>query len=173
MNILTIQPSDNPQQVITMSTARTADAIDAALLRVLSKDPNATNVAIAEATGLARNTVRARLSRYAKDQTLRSFERRIDPAFLGYPLRAYIITKVTQRKLTFIGDALRAVPEVLEVHGLTGVADLLIHVVARDADDLYRIAGRILLIDGVKRTNTGLVMRELVDYRIAQIIDPK
>ena len=117
--------------------------------------------------------MRARLSRYAKDQTLRSFERRSTRPFSGYPLRAYIITKVTQRKLTSIGDALRAIPEVLEVHGLTGVADLLIHVVARDADDLYRIAGRILHIDGVKRTNTGLVMRELVDYRIAQIIDPK
>ncbi len=147
-----------------------ADAIDTALLEALVANPDATNLAIAESTGLARNTVRARLSRYKEQNVLRSFERRIDPAFLGYPLRAYIVTTVVQRKLDIVGQALAQIPEVLEVHGLTGVSDLLVHVVARDADDLYRVAGNILGIDGVKRTNTGLVMRELVHYRVAQLI---
>ncbi|MFF1880668.1 Lrp/AsnC family transcriptional regulator [Pseudarthrobacter sp. NPDC058196] len=149
---------------------RRADAIDAALLRALIDDPDATNIAVAEATGLARNTVRSRLSRYAEEQTLRTFERRIDPAFLGYPLSAYVVTKVTQRKLTSVSQALGDIPEVIEVQGLSGLNDLLVYVVARDADDLYRVAGRILATDGVKRTNTGLVMRELVSYRISQLI---
>ncbi|GAB3134678.1 Lrp/AsnC family transcriptional regulator [Marisediminicola antarctica] len=156
--------------MVTMHTNRTADGIDAAILAALTRDPDATNIAVAEHTGLARNTVRTRLARYTRERTLRSFERRIDPAFLGYPLRAYVVTKVTQRKLTGIGEALAEVPEVIEVHGLTGVSDLLIHVVGRDANDLYRIAGRILSIDGVKRTSTGLVMQELMGYRIAQLI---
>lgn len=154
-----------------MSKERRADAIDAALLRALIKDPDATNIAVAESTGLARNTVRARLVRYAEEQTLRTLERRIDPAFLGYPLSAYVVTKVMQRKLASVAHALSEIPEVLEVQGLSGINDLLVHVVARDADDLYRVAGRILDTDGVKRTNTGLVMRELVGYRIAQLID--
>ena len=42
--------------------------------------------------------------------------------------------------------------------------------VATDADDLYRIAGQILAIEGVERTNTALVMRELVDYRLTPLI---
>jgi DNA-binding Lrp family transcriptional regulator len=114
--------------------------------------------------------VRARRARYAEERALRSFERRIDPAFLGYPMRAFIVTTVKQRKLAQVATTLAEVPEVLQVHGLSGVADLLVHVVARDADDLYRIAGRILAIDGVKRTSTGLVMGELVEYRVAQLI---
>jgi DNA-binding Lrp family transcriptional regulator len=153
-----------------MSIQRRADGIDAAVLHALIENPEATNIAIAESTGLARNTVRSRLGRYVQEQTLRTFERRIDPAFLGYPLSAYVITKVTQRKLTAVSEALRDIPEVIEVQGLSGINDLLVHVVARDADDLYRVAGRILDTDGVKRTNTGLVMRELVSYRIAQLI---
>lgn len=148
-----------------------ADSIDAALLRALIKNPEATNIAIAETTGLARNTVRARLGRYVEEQALRTFERRIDPAFLGYPLSAYVVTKVVQRKLASVAESLGEIPEVLEVQGLSGINDLLVHVVARDADDLYRIAGRILDTDGVKRTNTGLVMRELISYRIAQLIE--
>ena len=46
-----------------------------------------------------------------------------------------------------------------------------VNVVARDADDLYRIAGRILDIDGVEKTTTGLVMRQLVDYRLTPLLE--
>lgn len=153
-----------------MDRSRTADDIDAALLRALIANPDATNLALAEATGLARNTVRARLARYAAEQSLRSFERRIDPAYLGFPLEAFILTTVKQRNLSTISVTLADVPEVIQVHGLSGVPDLLVHVVARDADDLYRIAGRILDIDGVRRTTTGLVMGEFVEHRMAQLI---
>lgn len=153
-----------------MDTSRTADEIDATLLRALVANPDATNLALAETTGLARNTVRARLARYADEGSLRSFDRRIDPAFLGFSLEAFVLVTVKQRKLAAISATLARVPEVMQVHGLSGVADLLVHVVARDADDLYRIAGRILDIDGVKRTTTGLVMGEFVPYRIVQLI---
>jgi DNA-binding Lrp family transcriptional regulator len=46
----------------------------------------------------------------------------------------------------------------------------MVHVVAADADDLYRIARQILAIPGVERTNTALVMRELADYRITPLL---
>ncbi|GAA1208162.1 Lrp/AsnC family transcriptional regulator [Rhodoglobus aureus] len=154
-----------------MIERRVADKIDAALLRNLIADPDMTHLALAEAAGLARNTVRARLTRYKDEKSLFSFQSRIDPAFLGFPLRAYVVTRVTQRKLTSVGEALAAIPEVIEVCGLSGITDLLVQVVARDADDLYRVAGSILSIKGVKRTSTGLVMRELVSYRIEQLIE--
>ncbi|MGN7977871.1 Lrp/AsnC family transcriptional regulator [Microbacterium sp. 22195] len=153
-----------------MSSTRTADRTDRELLRRLIRTPGATIVALAESAGLARNTVRARLSRYDEDGTLRSFQRRIAPAALGYPLSAYVLTRVTQRKLDQVGEALSEIPEVIEVLGLSGITDLMIQVVARDADDLYRVAGRILGVDGVKRTSTGLVMREMVPYRIQQLL---
>nr|WP_256985375.1 Lrp/AsnC family transcriptional regulator [Rhodococcus sp. 06-1059B-a] len=146
------------------------DRIDAQLLRALVRSPRATIMAIAESTGLSRNTVQARLAKLDHSAALRSFERRINPATVGYPLQAYILTSVTQRRLNDVGTALENVPEVLEVQGLSGVADLLILVVARDADDLYRIAGDILDIKGVKRTTTALVMRHMVDYRIDQLL---
>ncbi len=155
-----------------MANARyVVDDIDVRLLHALTKDPRATVVALAEATGLARNTVHSRLTRFDRDGVLRSFERRIEPAALGYPLTAFILVTVTQRKLGAIADALACVPEVIEVNGLSGVTDLLVHIVARDADDLYRIAGRILDIDGVEKTTTGLVMRRLVDYRLTPLIE--
>ncbi|ORJ57075.1 Lrp/AsnC family transcriptional regulator [Mycobacterium simiae] len=152
------------------SSQRMVDDTDARILRALVAAPRATAVALAQTTGLARNTVHARLARLESGGVLQSFERRIDPGALGYPLTAFVMVTVTQRKLDRIGDALAGVPEVLEVHGLSGVTDLLVHVVARDADDLYRLAGQILDIDGVEKTTTGLVMRRLVDYRLGPLL---
>ena len=157
-----VHPSDASPEPI--------DDIDARLLLALADNPRGTALALAEAAGLSRNTVQARLARFAERGVLTAFERRIDPAALGYPLTAYVTVTVVQRLLTPVAEALAAVPEVLEVQGMTGEGDLLVQVVARDTDDLYRIAGRLLAIDGIERTTTSLVMRRLVDYRITQLI---
>ncbi|MGW1743977.1 Lrp/AsnC family transcriptional regulator [Nocardia sp. NPDC001965] len=154
-----------------MPRTNVADSIDVRILVALSEDPRATVLALADRTGLSRNTVQARLARFEQKGMLHSFERRIDPAALGYPLAAFILTTVTQRELSAIADALVNIPEVLQVHGLSGVTDLLIQVVAQDADDLYRIAGQILDVYGVEKTTTALVMRPLVDFRLNPLLD--
>jgi DNA-binding Lrp family transcriptional regulator len=146
------------------------DQTDARLLLALAEHPRAATIALAERTGLSRNTVQARLGKLEQHGPLGSFERRIDPASLGYPLTAFITTQVTQRQLDDVGRALSAIPEVLQVHGISGQIDLLVHVVAADADDLYRIAGQILAIPGVERTSTALVMRQLVNYRVTPLL---
>ncbi|WP_240197315.1 Lrp/AsnC family transcriptional regulator [Nonomuraea lactucae] len=158
------------KEVRKMPRTNKVDAIDAALLLALIENPQATTVALAQQVGVSRNTAHARLGRFEGNRTLESLERRIAPEALGYPLTAFITTQVTQRLLDDVAAALRAIPEVLQVHGISGQIDLLVHAVAVDADDLYRIAGQILAIPGVERTNTALVMRELVDYRIAPLL---
>jgi DNA-binding Lrp family transcriptional regulator len=146
------------------------DDIDARLLRALIENPRGTAVALAEQAGLSRNTVQARLARLEERGVLAGVERRIEPAALGYPLTAYVTVVVVQRLLDPVAEALAAIPEVLEVVGISGQGDLQVQVVARDADDLYRIAGRLLAIEGVERTTTSLVMRRLLDRRVAQLL---
>lgn len=153
-----------------MPSADRIDAIDARLLRALAEQPRATVVGLAERLGLSRNTVQARLGRLERHGALDSFERRINPAALGYPLTAFVTIRVTQRRLDDVGAALADIPEVLQVQGVAGQTDLLVQVVAADADDLYRIAGQILAIPWVERTDTALVMRELVTYRIDPLL---
>jgi DNA-binding Lrp family transcriptional regulator len=147
------------------------DTTDARLLLALVTQPRASAITLAGQAGLSRNTVQARLARLEERGVLSSFERQVPPAVLGYPLTAYITTQVTQRRLDEVAAALASIPEVLRVDGISGQTDLLVHAVAADADDLYRIAGQILAIPGVERTNTALVMRELVSYRITPLLE--
>ena len=76
------------------------DGHDARLLLALAQDPRATVLALAEQVGLSRNTVQARLARLEERGVLGSFERRIDPAALGYPLTAFVSVQLVQQRLT-------------------------------------------------------------------------
>ncbi|MCW2695893.1 MAG: Transcriptional regulator, AsnC family [Modestobacter sp.] len=147
------------------------DATDARLLLALSGDPRATVLALSQQLGLARNTVQARLARLEASGALTPFERRVRPEALGYRLGAYVTVQVVQRSLTDVSAALAQIPEVLEVIGLSGVADLLVQVVAVDADDLWRISEQVLAIPGVQRTDTNLALRRFVDHRMTPLLD--
>lgn len=152
------------------TTEPTLDATDARLLLELIANPRATGVELATRLGLSRNTVQARLSRWEASGVLGSFERRVEPRALGYPLNAFVAVVVDQHRLDPVVDELAEIPEVTEVCGMTGPTDLTVRVVACDADDLYRITGQILKIPGVQRTNMALIMRELVGPRIAPLL---
>ncbi|ANZ25772.1 AsnC family transcriptional regulator [Rhodococcus sp. WB1] len=147
------------------------DATDARLLLELARTPRATGVELSQRLGLSRNTVQARLARWDAEGVLGSFERRVDPRALGYPLAAFVATRVDQHRLDAVVAALAQIPEVTEVYGMTGQTDLSVKVVARDAEDLYRLAGQILEIPGVERTNMALVMRELVGPRTTPLLE--
>lgn len=155
----------------TLSSVTGIDATDARLLLALSDDPRATVMALSQALGLARNTVQARLARLESGGVLDPFERRVRPEALGYRLGAYITATVVQTSLAEVSAGLADIPEVLEVIGLSGAADLLVQVVAVDADDLWRISEQVLAIPGVQRTDTNLALRRFVDHRMTPLLE--
>ena len=156
---------------VRLSNMPDVDGTDARLLLALAEDPRASVMSLSQRLGLARNTVQARLTRLEASGALAPLDRRVRPEALGYRLGAYITVQVMQRGLSEVSDALAHIPEVLEVTGLSGVADLLVQVAAKDADDLWRITEQVLAIPGVQRIDTALAMRRFVDHRIAPLLE--
>jgi DNA-binding Lrp family transcriptional regulator len=142
------------------------DSVDLDLLRALADDPRATVVALAERLGLSRNTVQARMGRLERADVLLSYERSLSTAALGFPIDAFISVTVRQVDLPRISADLAQVPEVVHAHGLSGPVDLLVRVACRDAQHLFETDARILSIEGVERTETSLVMDEVIPYRV-------
>lgn len=159
-------PKTGSQSLLMSRTMASLDHVDLELLAALSEDPRATVVALAERLRLSRNTVQARMARLDKAGVFRSFERSISTAALGFPLEAFLAIGVRQVDLPRITAELASVPEVVQVHGLSGQTDLLALVACRDARHLFDVDARILGIEGVERTETSLVMSEAVPYRV-------
>jgi DNA-binding Lrp family transcriptional regulator len=146
------------------------DATDARILLAMGDDARLSGVELAQRLGLSRNTVQSRLARLESGGMLGSVDRRVQQRALGYPLTAFVAARVDQHRLHEIEVALTGIPEVVEVHGIAGGSDVMIRIVARDADDLYRIAGVILASPGIERTEVALSMREMVPYRTAPLL---
>jgi transcriptional regulator, AsnC family len=147
------------------------DRVDLELLSALADDHRATVVALAERLGLSRNTVQARMARLERSGVFSSFERTLSPAVLGFPIEALISVTLRQVDTPRITERIAEIPEVIQAHGMSGQVDLLVRVAARDTQHLFAVDARILEIDGVERTETSLVMGEVIGYRVRPILE--
>lgn len=147
------------------------DRVDLDLLKALADDHRATVVALADRLGLSRNTVQARMARLERSGVFQSFERAMSPAALGLPIEAMVSVIVRQADIPRITAEIAEIPEVIQTHGLSGQIDLMVRVAARDTQHLFDVDARILSIEGVERTETSLVMGEVIGYRIRPILE--
>ena len=117
--------------------------------------------------GVARGTVQARLDRLADRGVITGYGPDVDPAALGYEVTAFITLEIRQAGgHDPVAERLAAIPEVLEVHTITGAGDMLCRVVARTNADLQRVLDAIVSAEGVVRSATLISLATQVPYRI-------
>lgn len=146
------------------------DETDKRILLAMDEDPRIPTMMLAQRLGLARGTVQTRLERLAASGALRLNSSRIKPAALGRGVSAVVSAELDQAHLNDAIDALRQIPEVLECVAPAGDTDLLIRVVARDPDDLYRVSEEIRLCPGITRTSTSMILRHVIPYRTTELL---
>jgi DNA-binding Lrp family transcriptional regulator len=146
------------------------DQTDRKILLALDEDPRIPVMLLAQKLGLARGTVHSRLERLAAAGTLRPNSARVVPEAVGRGVTAMVSAELDQSKLNDAIDALRNIPEVLECHAPAGDTDLLLRVVAKSPDDLYRVSEEIRLCPGITRTSTQMFLREVIPYRITGLL---
>lgn len=156
---------------VDLLTMRIVDDTDRRILLAMTERPRSTIVALAQRLGLSRTTVQSRLAVLEEGPTLQGFDRRLHAASLGYPLTVFMVTQLDQPHLEQVVAQLREIPEVVQVHGLSGHGDILVRCVCTDTDDLYRINKLVLACEGVIRTDTSLAMGELIPFRLAPVLE--
>jgi DNA-binding Lrp family transcriptional regulator len=95
----------------------------------------------------------------------------VDPAALGYEVTAFITLEIRQAGgHDPVAERLAAIPEVLEVHTITGAGDMLCRVVARSNADLQRVLDAIVSAEGVVRSATLISLATQVRYRVLPLV---
>ncbi len=95
--------------------------------------------------GVARGTAQARLDRLQARGVIPGFGPDLDPAALGYVVTAFVTLEIAQGSgRDGVVAHLRGIPEVLEVHTVTGQGDLLCRIVARSNADLQRVIDAVV-----------------------------
>ncbi len=120
--------------------------------------------------GVARGTVQARLDRLLSRAVIRSLAPTIDPAGLGYRVTAFANLEIRQGARSRVTAHLAAIPEVLEVHTITGAGDLMCRLVARDNDDLQRVIDDLVADEDIARTSTVVALSTVLAHRVLPLV---
>ncbi|WP_439598791.1 Lrp/AsnC family transcriptional regulator [Falsiroseomonas sp.] len=142
------------------------DEIDRAILRALRADGRMPNAALATAVGLSASACLRRLRLLEQRGIIRGYTVLVDePAPAGAVTVIVQITleRQTDDHLRRFEDAVRRCAEVRECHLMTGIADYLLRVEARDAADYERIHKEALSrMPGVARIQSSFAIRTVI-----------
>jgi DNA-binding Lrp family transcriptional regulator len=147
------------------------DALDCRLVLLLQQEPGVGVLGASRRLGVARGTVQARLDRLQRRGVLRSMGPQVDPAALGFPVTAFCTLEIRQGQGSEpVVEHLRAIPEVLEAHTITGAGDLLIRIVGRDNADLQRVIDRVVDDSHVSRASTTISLVSRIEARTGPLV---
>lgn len=113
------------------------DKIDETILQMLAKDGRVPFQEVARACGVSGTTIHTRVQRLMSSGVIQGSEYIINPAKIGYGTCAFVgLTLKEEAALDAIVDALKPIPEVVEVHCTNEAYDLFVKIYARNNEHL-------------------------------------
>jgi DNA-binding Lrp family transcriptional regulator len=138
---------------------------------LLTTEPRVGVLEASRRLAVARGTVQARLDRMMTSGVITGYGPDVDPVALGHSVTAFVTLEIRQAGgHDPVATGLAAIPEVLEVHTITGSGDMLCRVVARTNADLQRVIDTIVDVPGVVRTATVIALDTPVPYRVLPLV---
>jgi Lrp/AsnC family leucine-responsive transcriptional regulator len=131
---------------------------DARILEILQRDGRRPYADLGAEVGMSGPSAHERVKKLEARGAIRGYAAIVDPAAVGLGILAFTwITQAPGTAATDLTDDLAAIPEIEECHHITGEADYLIKVRARDTRDLERILGQVQATRHVFTTETDVV----------------
>jgi DNA-binding Lrp family transcriptional regulator len=148
--------------------------LDRRLLDLFAADPRVGVLQASRELGVARGTVQARLDKLTDSGVVTGWGPDLSPEALGFPVTAFLTLEIRQETSQgghdVVGTHLAAIPEVLEVHTITGAGDMFVRIVARSNADLQRVIDRVVDFEGVVRTSTVIALATQIPYGVQPLV---
>jgi Lrp/AsnC family transcriptional regulator len=134
------------------------DAIDKAILRELQRDATVPISDLARAVGLSQTPCWRRVKRLEDAGVIRARVALVDPAAVNLALTAFVAVRTSQHTEAWLrkfADGVRAIPEVVELHRMSGDIDYLLKVVCPDMrtyDAVYKKLIKVAELTDVSST---------------------
>jgi DNA-binding Lrp family transcriptional regulator len=134
------------------------DDLDQRLITMLRHDARLSVSDLAQALGLSRATVRARMDRLERTGDIVGYTVVLRADAVSMPVRGLTLIQVEGRMADRVVDALAGFPEVGAVHTTNGKWDLIVELATGSLADLDAVLRRIRLIPGITSSETNLLL---------------
>ncbi|MFH8217697.1 Lrp/AsnC family transcriptional regulator [Streptomyces sp. NPDC018057] len=147
------------------------DALDGRMLRLLRERPREGLLEIARRLGVARGTLQARLDRLTASGVVTGYGPDVDVAALGHVVQAFTTFEVDQPAREAIAARLRAVPQIIEAHIVTGPGDIWCRIAGTSNQHVQQVIDDVLAVPGVRRSTTVIALSAVVPHRVQPLLD--
>lgn len=137
------------------------DDISLKILKILQEKARVPNIEVARQVGMAPSGVLERVRKLERQGIIDGYEVRLNPARFDRSLVAFLfVTLRPESGESELGEVLAAIPDVQEVHFVTGEDGFLVKIRAADTDRLERIRReKIAALPQVRATRTLVVLK--------------
>ena len=139
------------------------DAIDHKIIGELRHNARANYGDIGDIVGLSASAVKRRVDKMVADDTIRGFTVLVDPTVEGLAVEAYVelfcqgtVSPTDLRRI------LLGVPEVIDAGTVSGDADAIVHLRAKDIGALEDALERVRIAPNVNHTKSSIVLSNLI-----------
>jgi Lrp/AsnC family transcriptional regulator, leucine-responsive regulatory protein len=141
-----------------MVASERISANDAKILAVLQRDGRRPYADLGSEVGMSGPSAHERVKKLEARGVIRGYAAIVDPRAVGYDILAFSwITQAPGTTRHDLSEAFATIPEIEECHHITGEADYLIKVRARDTRDLERVLRLVQSTPNVFQTETDVV----------------
>jgi Lrp/AsnC family leucine-responsive transcriptional regulator len=141
-----------------MASSERISSNDARILDILQRDGRRPYADLGAEVGMSGPSAHERVKKLEARGVIRGYAAIVDPTAIGYDILAFSwITQAPGTTSHDLTEAFAAIPEIEECHHITGEADYLIKVRARDTRDLERVLRAVQATPNVFQTETDVV----------------
>lgn len=156
-----------------MTYMQTLDNIDKNILSILQTDGRLSVVDLAKRVSLSKTPCLTRLRRLEKTGYILGYQARINPHKVGQGYLVYVQVKLqntTSQTLKKFNNSVKAIPDIMSCHMLSGGYDYLLKVRTQDMGSYRELLGEVIAsLPGVQTTASFPVMEEVKESSAIKI----
>lgn len=137
------------------------DETDVRIVDELQRNARVANAEIARHLRMAPSAILERIRRLEERGVVRGYAAKVDPAAIGQGLLAFVFLRTSDSLHDeAVAEALRGIPQVLEVHDVAGEDSYLLKVRAGGPEELHALLReRLARVKQVASTRTVIVLK--------------
>ena len=141
------------------------DSIDRKIIGVLQNDGRTSNADLAENINISASACHRRVQRLHSTGIIKNYVALLNSRLVGLPTTVFVeitLSGQADEVLDAFERQVQLIPDVLECHLMSGSADYLLKVIAKDTDDFARIHRKYLArLPGVAQMHSSFSLRSV------------
>ncbi len=146
------------------------DKVDLRILKMLQKNSKITNLELSKTIGLSPAPTLERVKKLEKNGVIHSYHAKLNHTLMGLNVKTFVLVNLLWRNenaLEKFIEKINEIDEIVEAYIITGDADLLLKVVAKDIPTYERLMfNKLSQIDEVDNLKTLMTLSNVKDSNV-------